>query len=267
MNNAHLEIAIDIAQESGAHLAERFAAGVYAEAKGRFDIITDADHAVEHIILRRLRAECPSHTIVAEESGESAGTSSTYRWYVDPLDGTKNFARGYPAFSVSLALERDGELVVGVVFDPLRRELFAGERGSGSSCNGRPMRVSATGRLDQCLMATGFPSATRHSCSDLRLLTDLSLSTQGLRRTGSSALDLAYVAAARLDAFWDIGLKPWDVAAGALLVSEAGGCCTDLRGGRMMLGGTEFLADNGAVHDQLVRKFGEMLDLASQVTP
>src|SRR5262249_35172929 len=161
----------------------------------------------------------------------------SYRWYVDPLDGTKNFARGYPAFSVTLALEQHGELVVGVVFDPLRRELFAAERGSGAFCNDRRIRVSDAVRLDQCLVATGFPSARGHGCSDGRLLTELSLATQGLRRTGSSALDLAYVASARLDAFWDIGLKPWDVAAGALLVSESGGRCSDLRGQRMTLGG------------------------------
>jgi len=267
VHKTHLDIAVDVALESGARLAERFTAGVRAEAKGRFDLVTDADHVAEQIILRRLRAELPSHTLVAEESGESVGSSSSFRWYVDPLDGTKNFARGYPAFSVSLALEHDGELVVGVVFDPLRQELFAAERGSGAFCNERRMRVSDAARLEQCLIATGFPSATRHGCSDMRLLTELSLATQGLRRTGSSALDLAYVASARLDAFWDIGLKPWDVAAGALLVSESGGFCSDLRGGRMTLSGAQLLADNGALHEQLVQKFGEVLDLVDQVTP
>jgi myo-inositol-1(or 4)-monophosphatase len=195
------------------------------------------------------------------------GSSSSYRWYVDPLDGTKNFARGYPAFSVTLALEHDGELVVGVVFDPLRQELFAAERGSGAFCNHRRIGVSDAASLDQCLIATGFPSATRHGCSDVRLLTELSLATQGLRRTGSSALDLAYVASARLDAFWDIGLKPWDVAAGVLLVSESGGCCSDLRGRHMTLTGTDLLADNGALHEQLVRKFGEVFDFLDQATP
>ena len=261
MHNSCLDVAIDVARDSGAVLAARFAAGVEADSKGRFDVVTAADHEAERIILHRLASEYPSHAVVAEESGQRFGSSSTHCWYVDPLDGTKNFARGYPAFAVSIAMERDGELAVGVVFDPIRGELFAAERGAGASCNDRRIRVSAASQLDQCVIATGFPSASRHACPDLRVLEHLAMSTQGLRRSGSSALDLAYVASARLDAFWDIGLRPWDVAAGRLLVIEAGGCCSDFRGRLLRLDGTELLADNGAVHDLLVQAFADVLVL------
>jgi myo-inositol-1(or 4)-monophosphatase len=261
VDNSYLDVAIDVARESGAVLAARFAAGVQADAKGRFDVVTEADHEAERIIVQRLTTEYSSHALVAEEGGQRSGTSSTHCWYVDPLDGTKNFARGYPAFAVSIAMERNGELVVGVVFDPIRRELFAAERGGGASCNDRRVRVSAASRLDQCVVATGFPSASRHACPDMRVLEHLAMNTQGFRRSGSSALDLAYVASARIDAFWDIGLKLWDVAAGRLLVTEAGGCCTDFGGRPLSLDGTELLADNGAVHGVLVQAFADVLVL------
>jgi len=261
VGSRYLDVAIGAAREAGMVLAARFAAGVQAEAKGRFDLVTDADRAAERIILERLKSEYPSHAVVAEESGQRAGTSSTHRWYVDPLDGTKNFARGYPIFAVSIAMECGGDLVAGVVFDPIRDELFGAERGGGAFCNGRRISVSMACRLDQCLIATGFPSASRHTCPDVRLLSQLSMTTQGLRRSGSSALDLAYVASARVDAFWDIGLQPWDVAAGRLLVTEAGGCCSDFRGGGLTLDAAELLADNGGVHDLLVQAFANVLVL------
>jgi myo-inositol-1(or 4)-monophosphatase len=264
VDNGCLDVAIDVARESGALLAGRFTAGVQVDAKGRFDIVTEADHDAERVILQRLSSEYPSHAVVAEEGGRRSGTSSTHCWYVDPLDGTKNFARGYPAFAVSIAMECDGELVVGVVFDPIRGELFAAERGAGAFCNDRRIRVSAARRLDHCVIATGFPSASRHVCPDMRVLEHLAMTTQGLRRSGSSALDLAYVASARIDAFWDIGLKPWDVAAGRLLVIEAGGCCTDFRGGQLRSDGTELLADNGVVHNVLVQAFADGLVLPTR---
>src|SRR5262249_45684200 len=156
------------------------------------------------IILDRLRREFPSHGVVTEESGEYPGTSSTYRWYVDPLDGSKNFARGYPAFAVSLALACGEQLIVGVVFDPTRGELFLPVHGAGASCNARRIRVSTVSRLEECLVGTGYPSAARHADPNVALLHRVSMTTQGLRRTGSSALDLSYVACGRLDAFWDI---------------------------------------------------------------
>ena len=258
MNNCYLQTAVDIAREAGALLADYFAKGVDSEAKGYFDLVTEADRASEALILGRIRSEFPAHSVVAEESGCHAG-SSAYRWYVDPLDGTKNFARGYPAFSLSLGLEREGELVLGVVFDPIRQEMFSAERGAGAFRNDRRIHVSRVDRLEQCLVTTGFPSAKRHRQSNLQLFCQVSMTTQGLRRTGSSALDLSYVACGRLDAFWDIGLGSWDVAAGLVLVSEAGGRCSDLRGGRFTMAAPDLLADNSLVHDSFVRMFSEVL--------
>lgn len=255
MDRCYLQAAVDIARASGAVLADCFAKGVRAEAKGRFDLVTNADRAVEAAILERVRSDFPTHSVLAEESGGHTGTSDTYRWYVDPLDGTKNFARGYPAFSLSLALECAGELVVGVVFDPIRQEMFAAERGAGAFCNDERIHVSCVHQLDQCLVTTGFPSAKRHRESNMQLFWRLSMATQGLRRTGSSALDLSYVACGRTDAFWDIGLSAWDVAAGLVLVSEAGGRYSDLRGGRFALTHADLLADNAIVHGALVEMF------------
>ena len=250
-----LDIAVDAAREAGDTLAEMFAMGVRAEPKGRFDLVTEADRAAEAIVLRRIRSAFPTHHVVAEESGSHAGCSTGYCWHIDPLDGTKNFTHGYPAFSVSIALECAGELVIGVVYEPIRREMFAAERSAGAFCNNRRLCVSPVNRLDECLVTTGFPSARRHSPSSMTLFSRIALTTQGLRRTGSSALDLGYVASGRVDAFWDVGLNTWDVAAGLVLVAEAGGCYSDLQGGRYALGCPDLLADNGALHDQLVRLF------------
>ena len=259
MAKGYLQVAVEIARDSGALLADRFAKGVRAEAKGRFDLVTDADRAVEAVILGRLRSEFPTHSVLSEETGGHGDSSAVYRWYVDPLDGTKNFVRGYPAFSVSLALECAGELVAGVVFDPIRQELFAAERGAGAFCNDERMQVSHVHQLDQCLVATGFPSAKRHRDANRQLFWQLSMGTQGVRRTGSSALDLCYLACGRSDAFWDIGLGAWDVAAGLVLVSEAGGRYSDLRGGRFELTHADLLADNALVHDLLLEMFSSVL--------
>ena len=255
MSDRYLQTAVAIAREAGVALRERFARDVRVEAKGRFDLVTDADAAVEASVVAQLRAAFPSHGIVAEESGRHAGTSSVFRWHVDPLDGTKNFARGYPAFSVSLALERDSELIVGVVLDPMRDEMFAGERGGGAYCNGARLQVSRAERLEQCLVTTGFPSAARHGRSLVPQIQELLLQTQGLRRTGSSALDLSYVASGRLDAFWDIGLRSWDIAAGLVLLAEAGGRCSDLRGEPFHFTCHDLLATNARVHAALVSAF------------
>jgi myo-inositol-1(or 4)-monophosphatase len=254
-----LRTAIKIAHESGAVLAELFARGASARAKGAFDVVTEADEVAERIVLDRLRLAFPSHGVVAEESGGYRGSSSTHRWHVDPLDGTKNFARGYPAFSLSLALECEGDLVVGVVFDPIRRELFAAERGSGAWCNDQRMHVSSIERLEQCLVTTGFPSAARHRHGDIPPLHHVAMRTQGVRRTGSSALDLSYVACGRLDAFWDVGLRSWDVAAGLVLTSEAGGRYSDLRGRSFDFDSPDLLAANPRVHGLFAQVFSDVL--------
>ena len=259
MPKPFLDIAVDVARESGAMLADAFAKGARSEPKGRFDVVTEADHASEALIVSRIRTEFPSHAVVSEEGGGHAGGPDPYCWYVDPLDGTKNFVRGYPSFAVSLALKCGSELVLGVVFDPIRQELFAAERNAGASCNDQRIGVSRVRRLDQCLMSTGFPSARRHARMNTPVFHHICMTTQGLRRTGSSALDLSYLACGRIDAFWDIGLSAWDVAAGLVLVAEAGGCYSDLRGGRVSFMGPELLADNTLVHDALVQVFSDVL--------
>jgi myo-inositol-1(or 4)-monophosphatase len=256
MSRTHLQTAIEVARDAGAMLTERFGASVRREAKGAFDLVTDADTAVETVVVNRIRAAFPTHTVVAEEGGGHAGTSERYRWFVDPLDGTKNFARGYPAFSVSLALERDGQLVAGVVFDPVRNEMFAADQGGGAFLNDRRIRVSQTTRMADSLVTTGYPSAARHGQGRVPPFHDVVRLTLGLRRTGSSALDLSYVACGRLDALWDVGLRSWDVAAGLVLVSEAGGRCSDLQGVPFDLSHADLLATNGSVHDAFVEAFG-----------
>jgi myo-inositol-1(or 4)-monophosphatase len=256
MSGNYLRTAIEIARDAGVMLTERFGAGVRHEAKGAFDLVTDADTAVETVVLHRIRAAFPSHTVVAEEGGSYAGTSELHRWFVDPLDGTKNFARGYPAFSISLALERAGELVAGVVFDPVRNEMFAADQGGGAFLNDRRIRVSPTKRMADSLVTTGYPSAARHGQGRVPPLHEVVRLTQGLRRTGSSALDLSYVACGRLDALWDVGLRSWDIAAGLVLLAEAGGRYSDLHGAPFDFVRSGLLATNGFVHDAFVEAFG-----------
>ena len=251
------DIAADIAREAGALLAGFFERRVSFELKGEFDLVTEADRASERLVIERLHRQFPSHSIVAEEGGGHAGPSS-YRWYVDPLDGTTNFAHGYPVYNVTLALEHDGELVAGVIFDPNRHEMFSAERGSGAFLNGERIRVSQAPRIQDSLVATGFPSRKRHLNVNVHFYYQLAMLSHGVRRAGSAAIDLAYVACGRYDAFWEFGLNPWDMAAGLLLVSEAGGQCSDMQGGRADLRGPHILADNGAIHQEIVALFNEI---------
>jgi myo-inositol-1(or 4)-monophosphatase len=252
-----LETAAEIAREAGKLVADYAERRIGFELKGDFDLVTEADRASERLIVERLKSHFPEHSIVAEEGGGQEGTSQ-YRWYVDPLDGTTNFAHGFPAFNVTLGLERSGELVAGVVFDPLRDELFAAEKGGGAYLNQKRIRVSPVARLETSLVATGFPSRKRHENVNVHFFYQLAMLTHGVRRAGAAALDLAYVACGRLDAFWEFGLNPWDVAAGVLLIREAGGVCSDMRGGPVNLRGPHILADNGGVHDQMVNLFAEI---------
>jgi myo-inositol-1(or 4)-monophosphatase len=194
---------------------------------------------------------------VAEEGGGRQG-SSEYCWYVDPLDGTTNFAHGFPVFNVTLALERAGELVAGCIYDPTREEMFAAELGVGAFLNNRRIRVSKVGKLEETLVATGFPSRRRHQNLNVHFYYQMGMLTHGVRRAGSAALDLAYVASGRLDAFWEFGLNPWDMAAGVLLVREAGGQVADMLGQPASLRGPHILADNGLVHQGILGLFGEV---------
>lgn len=256
---SYLDTALDIAREASALLAAyaRRRAEFGFELKGEHDLVTEADRASEKLIVKRLRRTYPSHHIVAEEGGVHEG-SSEYRWYVDPLDGTTNFAHGFPVYNVTLALERAGELVCGVIADPSRGETFTAERGAGAFLDGSQIRVSRVARLNDALAATGFPSRKRHRNVNVHFFHQISMATHGVRRAGAAALDLAYVACGRLDLFWEFGLNPWDIAAGVLLVREAGGVCTDMRGQALELRSPHILADNGLVHEETVTLFGEV---------
>src|SRR4029077_15139536 len=230
--------------EAGALLSTYFERRIPFELKGDFDLVTEADRASERLVVERLRSHFPSHSIVGEEGGGHEG-SSGYRWYVDPLDGTTNFAHGYPVYNVTMGLELDGEMLVGVVFDPNRQEMFSAERGAGAHPNNRRIRVSAAKRLQDSLVSTGFPSRKRHLNVNIHFYHQMAMASHGVRRTGTAAIDLAYVACGRLDAFWEFGLKPWDMAAGTLIVREAGGTVSDMRGGPHNVNtSVDLLADN-----------------------
>jgi myo-inositol-1(or 4)-monophosphatase len=254
----YLETAVEIAREAGALLANYFERRVAFETKGDFDLVTEADRASERLVVERLRTHFPSHSIMAEEGGGHEGASE-YRWFVDPLDGTTNFAHSFPVFNVTLGLERAGELIAGVVFDPTRQEMFTAERGAGAYLNNRRIRVSPIKRLSGSLASTGFPSRKRHHNVNIHFYYQLAMASHGVRRTGSAALDLAYVASGRLDFFWEFGLKPWDVAAGSLLVTEAGGRVSDMHGApHSVTASDHMLADNGALHDEVLAMFSEI---------
>ncbi|HEY1339811.1 MAG TPA: inositol monophosphatase family protein [Bryobacteraceae bacterium] len=255
---SYLETAADIAHEAGALLANYFERRVAFESKGEFDLITEADRASEKLVVERLRSHFPSHAIVAEEGGGHE-CSSEYRWYVDPLDGTTNFAHSFPMFNVTMGLERAGEMLAGVIYDPLRQETFTAERGAGAYLNHRRIHVSKTKRLADSLASTGFPSRKRHHNVNIHFYFQLAMASHGVRRTGSAALDLAYVACGRLDAFWEFGLKPWNMAAGTLLVAEAGGRVSDMHGAPHSVAKSDtLLTDNALIHDEVVSLFEEV---------
>ena len=255
-----------IAREAGARLREYFLAGVETEYKGDVDLVTVADRTVETLIRTRISEVFPQHGIYGEE-GTRERLDAEYRWYVDPLDGTTNFAHGFPQFCVSMGLERrpseikqeeDGELIAGVIYDPMRDELFAAERGRGTWINGKQVHVSRVPQLAEALLATGFPSRKRHSSPNIHFYQEFTLRSHGVRRAGSAALDLAYVASGRLDGFWELNLNPWDTAAGILLVQEAGGSVTDFAGAPVRLASNEVLASNGLIHKDLIGFFDDM---------
>ena len=255
-----------MAREAGARLREFFAQGVETEYKGDVDVVTVADRTVEKLIRGRLGEAFPDHGVYGEE-GTRERMEGEFRWYVDPLDGTTNFAHGFPQFCVSLGLEQrpaglgpdqDGTIVAAVIYDPMRDELYTAERGRGACLNGKPMRVSRTPELAESLVATGFPSRKRHHSPNVHFYHEFTLRSHGVRRAGSAALDLAYVACGRLEAFWEFNLNPWDTAAGILLVEEAGGRVTDFSGQPFQLDSREVLASNGLIHAELVGLFEDM---------
>jgi myo-inositol-1(or 4)-monophosphatase len=227
--------------------------------KGAIDPVTESDFQSQELIIALIRQNFPDHAILAEEAATAASTGQPevavpYRWIIDPLDGTVNFAHGYPAFCVSIAFETEGRLAYGVVYDPLREELFEAQRGAGTFLNGQPVKVSEVKRLDRALVATGFPYDVRERLPETmarmgRILGEV----QGLRRGGSAALDMAYVACGRFDGFYEENLKPWDTAAGLLLIEEAGGRITTFQGGEYDVYSPNILASNGILHEKLLK--------------
>jgi myo-inositol-1(or 4)-monophosphatase len=255
----HLVSAMEaMAREAGGLIMGYFRQHVKIEYKGAVDLVTVADRESEALILQRIRKQFPTHDVMGEE-GARIETGSEYKWYVDPLDGTTNFAHGYPVFCVSLAVERSGKRIAGVIYDPTRDETFTAALGSGAQLNGEPIQVSSTANLGECLVATGFPSQKRHKNPNIYFYHQLTLRTHGVRRAGSAALDLCNVASGRYDGFWEFNLNPWDTAAGVLIVQEAGGTVTDFSGGEFQIASRETLASNGLVHDALMREFKEIL--------
>lgn len=251
-DEAFLEAAVAAAREAGALLLDHFRRGVSVDLKGAVDLVTEADRAAEALVVARLRAALPEASILAEEGGGFDGRGDL-RWVVDPLDGTTNFAHGYGVFAVSIALEREEASVLGVVLDPVREECFTARRGGGAHLNGRPIAVSGRARLEEALLATGFPYDIReHPRNNLPQFAAFARRARGVRRDGSAALDLCAVAAGRFDGFWEEKLAPWDVAAGMLIVAEAGGAVSGYRGEPADAFAGNLVASNGRIHGEMV---------------
>ena len=252
-----LNFAIQTARDAGRLLAERFGRSLQISNKSELDLVTESDFASEHLIIDRIKTYHPRHAILAEESGASEpadrDTQSDWRWIIDPLDGTTNYAHGYPCFCVSIGLEYKGRIELGVVYDPVREEMFTAARGEGAALNDKRISVSPIPNLASALLCTGFPYDVRERGEFARHFANFIMNAQGVRRDGAAALDLAYVAAGRFDGFWEEGLKPWDVAAGSLLVEEAGGRVSKYDGAPLSIYTPPMLASNGLLHDQMMR--------------
>jgi len=246
-----LEAAMSAAMEAGGVLREGFGWQHSVKYKGEVDLVTEVDEQAEQMIRGILLGVFPSYGMLAEEGGRLSGKEDA-RWIVDPLDGTTNYAHGLPIFAVSIGLERAGEVVLGVVHDPIREETYVAERGKGATLNGEPIRVSDTDELIRALIATGFPYDRKKLPEALELFGYFAALTRGMRRLGSTALDLCYVASGRLDGYYERGIWPWDIAAGSLILEEAGGKVTTYRGGGLNLEGREIVASNGALHPALL---------------
>ena len=252
MGHTFLGTATEAALQAGAIQKAKYGTRVAIEHKGEINIVTEVDHACEDVIVALLRARFPDHDIVTEET-EIERTGSPYVWYIDPLDGTTNFAHGYPCFCTSIALAHEGRVIAGVVYDPLREELFTAERGVGSFLNGRRLRVSETSEILQALLLTGFPYDVRENVAEkLRLFALFIGQAQAVRRDGSAALDLCYVAAGRVDGFWEERLYPWDMMAGILMIEEAGGRASRFDGSPVGTRADEVIVSNGRLHDRML---------------
>ena len=254
------DVAVAIALDAGAILRNRFGEPHDISFKGPLDLVTEADRAAEALIASRLRAAFPDHDLLGEEGSRSENTGARFRWVIDPLDGTTNFAHGLPTFAVSIAVEDASHPVAGVVYDPMRNELFRAVRGGGATLNGEPIRVSRTAQINAAVLVTGFAHTVEQRRRQGVAWCALLERVRALRQTGSAALNLCYVAAGRLDGYWERGIRPWDVSAGALLVAEAGGQVSDREGGPFNAHDMVVVATNGMLHQELVTILGEYPD-------
>jgi myo-inositol-1(or 4)-monophosphatase len=244
-----------LALDAGKLLVQRLGSAQITN-KGDIDLVTEADIAAEKLIIDRIRSHYPRHGILAEESGEAVaieGGATKFIWVIDPLDGTTNYAHGYPCFCVSIALELDGVLELGVVYDPMRDELFAAERGQGATLNDRRIRVSEIDELSRAMLVTGFPYNVRERPDFAREFSIFTMNAQAVRRDGSAAIDLAYVACGRFDGFWEDGLNAWDMAAGILLIKEAGGTVSNFNNQPLSIYTKKVLASNGLIHEAMLK--------------
>jgi myo-inositol-1(or 4)-monophosphatase len=255
--NSFVALATEAAREAGTILLSELGRAPQISYKGEVDLVTHADRRSEQAIVAFLRTHFPKHAIVAEEGGGQE-TGSPFRWHVDPLDGTTNFAHGYPCFAVSIGLEEAGELIAGVVYQPVTQELFTAAKGEGAYLNQRRIHVSKIATLSTSLLSTGFPSAKRAHNPNIHYYWDFTLRSHGVRRDGSAALDLASVACGRFDGFWEFGLHSWDTAAGVLLVREAGGMVTNFSGQPYHPGDHETLASNGHIQEEMRKVAAEI---------
>ena len=262
--NTYLAAAQDVARQASALLTDNWLKTKTIEIKTDMtDLVTNVDKAVDRLITDFLHARFPDHQILAEES-DLSGPQSPYRWYIDPIDGTTNFAHAYPHFCVSIGLSHESQRIIGVVYDPIRDELFCARRGHGATLNGSPIHVSSTASLDQSLLLTGFPYDRRQrSAFYLRFYEAFMLCSQGVRRSGSAALDLCYTACGRADGFWEWRLKPWDTAAGSLLVEEAGGQMSNFSGQEFDVSGEQTLASNGQLHQAIIAVLQDVIATSS----
>jgi myo-inositol-1(or 4)-monophosphatase len=245
--------AVAMAKEAGAFLKARCHDTHSVHYKGEINIVTEEDRLSEDMIVSRIRKHFPDHDILTEES-KGIDRGSDYRWIIDPLDGTTNYAHGYPVFCVSIALEKKGDVILGVIYNPMLRELFVAEKNKGAFLNRKRLSVSGTSALSRSLLATGFPyDIRRNADNNMNYFIGMAVKAQAIRRAGSAALDLAYVSAGRFDGFWELKLHPWDTAAASLMIREAGGTLSDISGNPYQLSSSGIVASNGHVHRAMLR--------------
>jgi myo-inositol-1(or 4)-monophosphatase len=250
----YLSVAVDLARKAGKTQLDNLGRVMTIERKGAINLVTEVDRMCEKQIFEGLQNAFPQHDVLGEE-GIAKRSESEFRWIVDPLDGTTNYAHQFPFFGVSIALEHKGEIICGVVYDPTREDIFAAEKGKGTTLNGKPVRVSGAPNLKESLLATGFAYNVQEEdrLDNLDNFANFIKTALAVRRPGAAAIDLAYVACGRLDGFWELFLKPWDIAAGVLLIREAGGTVTSFNGSTFDVYGDEILASNGKIHEEMIK--------------